>query len=241
MKPVVLLVPGTLCDREVWADVADALAGEAEIRIADVTRQASVPAMVADAWELLRDLPAGHPVVLGGFSLGGYVAIEMLSAPRRPLQAAALVSTSARPEAPDALPQRERVIRALQNDFPTAVEATLNWTTERPAPALRQRLARMMGRVGAEAAVRQTRAVMARADHRAALSALALPVRVLCGESDRVTPPALARELAGLVPDARLEIVPGAGHMLPAEQPAAVARALGEWLQGFQPREGDRP
>ena len=85
--------------------------------------------------------------------------------------------------------------------------------------------------VGAGTAIRQMRAVMARSDHRAALAGLRLPVVVLGAREDRVVGPEPAQELAALVPGARLEIVDGAGHMLPCEQPQAVARALRGLLQ----------
>jgi pimeloyl-ACP methyl ester carboxylesterase len=48
----------------------------------------------------------------------------------------------------------------------------------------------------------------------------------VCGRQDRITPPALSEELAALVPGARLHLVDGSGHMLPAERPDAVAAAL---------------
>ena len=85
----------------------------------------------------------------------------------------------------------------------------------------------MLG-VGAETAIRQNRAIAARSDHRSALAALQLPrpLAVLCGAQDRITPPELSQETAALVPGAVLEIVDGAGHMLPCERPDAVARVL---------------
>jgi 3-oxoadipate enol-lactonase / 4-carboxymuconolactone decarboxylase len=59
------------------------------------------------------------------------------------------------------------------------------------------------------------------------LARISVPALVLCGAEDRLTPPRLSQALAGGLPAARLELVPGAGHMLPLETPAAVATALG--------------
>ncbi|HRD99487.1 MAG TPA: alpha/beta fold hydrolase, partial [Rubrivivax sp.] len=56
------------------------------------------------------------------------------------------------------------------------------------------------------------------------------PVLVACGEADALTPPEHAREMAAAIPAARLEIVPGAGHMLTMEQPERVGRLLRAWL-----------
>ena len=57
------------------------------------------------------------------------------------------------------------------------------------------------------------------------LGALRMPVAVLAGERDRKFV-ALARQLVEALPRGSLTIVPGAGHALPLEAPAAVAAAL---------------
>ncbi|RYY90737.1 MAG: alpha/beta fold hydrolase, partial [Comamonadaceae bacterium] len=170
--------------------------------------------------------PHDTPVVLAGFSLGGYVAIEMLATPQRPLHAAALVSTSARPESAEAAAAREKTIAALRKNVERVVDGIVQFGTHEPSPERAAALKAMMLRVGADTAIRQNRAVMGRGDHRAALARLALPVAVLCGAQDRITPPALSRELADLVPGAQLTLVEGCGHMLPCENAAAVAQAI---------------
>jgi len=164
--------------------------------------------------------------VLAGFSMGGYVALEMLAKPRRPLAAAGLVSTSARPESPEAAANREKSITAMGRDFGKAMDALLQWSTHEPSADVASRIRATFDRVGGETAIRQNRAVMARADHREALARLSVPVVVVCGRHDRITPPPLSEEMARLIPGAQLQLVEGAGHMLPLEQPASVATAL---------------
>ena len=88
----------------------------------------------------------------------------------------------------------------------------------------------MIRRAGPDQLIAQNRAVMARADRRADLPRIACPVLVACGEADQITPPEHAREMAAAIAGARLEIVPGAGHMLTLEQPARVAQLLQGWL-----------
>ncbi|HMS06987.1 MAG TPA: hypothetical protein PKD73_14550 [Burkholderiaceae bacterium] len=50
MKPVLLLIPGMLNDGRVWADVANALASDAQVRLASVAQASSIPAMAEAAW-----------------------------------------------------------------------------------------------------------------------------------------------------------------------------------------------
>lgn len=226
MTPVWLLVPGMLNDHRVWQDVAAGLDGHAQVRIAEVNRQTSMAEMARDTWALLDDVAPDVPVYLAGFSMGGYVAMEMLSQPVRALQGLALLDTAGGGETEESRVQREKTIHALQTDFARTLQGILKWNTHEPRPELLERLRSMMLDVGPEVAVRQIRAISTRREHRQVLEQLQLPVRVLCGDHDRVTPPQRSQELAEWIPGAQLVMVPGAGHMLPLEQPQAVVKTL---------------
>ena len=63
-------------------------------------------------------------------------------------------------------------------------------------------------------------------DIRAELGRIGVPTLVLVGAEDQVTGPAEARTLVAGIPDARLAVVPGASHLVPVEQPAAVTDLL---------------
>ena len=232
MKPVLLLIPGMFNTAQVWQAVAALLSDHAEVRIADVLTQHSIAGMAADAWRLLADVPAGTPRVVAGFSMGGYVAIELLAAHGAAVDAVAFVDTSAQVETAESLRVRQKTVAALKRNFARTVEATLlfslhpdNHTNAKLVETRRH----MMHTVGAEAAIRQIHAITARADHRIMLSQLRLPVLVACGREDQVTPPALSQDLADLIPGARLAWIEKAGHQTPAEQPQALARLL-MWL-----------
>jgi len=69
-------------------------------------------------------------------------------------------------------------------------------------------------------------------DVRSRLGELARPVLVIAGEHDRITPPWAARELATPIPDARLEVIAGAGHFPFAERPEEYVRLVDGWLAG---------
>lgn len=63
-------------------------------------------------------------------------------------------------------------------------------------------------------------------DIRDHLGRIGVPTLVLVGAEDQVTGPAEARTLVAGIPDARLALVPGASHLAPVEQPAAVCDLL---------------
>ena len=69
-----------------------------------------------------------------------------------------------------------------------------------------------------------------RTDLTGALPGISQPVLLLWGEDDKVSPPAVARYLQALLPDAELVLVPGAGHMLAEEAPDQVASAIADFL-----------
>jgi pimeloyl-ACP methyl ester carboxylesterase len=229
MKPVVLLIPGMLNTQAIWDRVAPLLRDAAEVRIADVQSQASITDMARDAWALLADVAPATPVVICGFSMGGYVAIEMVAQPERSIAGLVLLDTSARPESQDGEIARAKTVAAFERNFAKVVENMLAYSTHpdhHQDTELFDTLRAIMLPVGGEAAVRQTRAVAGRADHRGPLAALAIPTTVLCGREDKVTPPVLSQELADLVPGAQLQFLEQSGHMTPIEQPRDVAQAI---------------
>ena len=229
MKPVLLLIPGMLNTAGVWSDVAERLQGSADVRIAEVRMQTSIAAMAADAWARVNDMPGDTPLAVCGFSMGGYVAMEMLACPARRMGALALLGTSARVETDASLARRQATIAAMARDFDRAVDGILAAATHPSTQAdavLMARLRAVMTAVGAEAGARQIRAIIGRADRRAELARLDIPVLVACGRDDRITPPDASEELAALIPGAQLESIAQAGHMAPLEQPGRVADLL---------------
>lgn len=241
MTPVMLLLPGMLNDAGVFDAIAPALRQRAELRVAALQQDDTIAAIADRAWAQLADVEAGRPLCIAGFSMGGYVAIEMLARAPRPVQALALMSTSGRPESPEGAAVREQTMGAMARDFGAVVDFVLKRGTYQPSPALLDALRPMMLRVGAETGIRQTRAIMGRADHRDVLARRTLPTLVICGREDRITPPALSDELAATVPGATQVLVDGAGHMLPCERPEEVVDALAALLARAVSFTGDRP
>ena len=229
MKPVLLLIPGMFNTAAVWHPVVERLQAQVDICIADVLTPNSIAAMAEGAWRLVADLPPGTPLVLCGFSTGGYVAMELLASHRASVHGVAFVDTQARVETPETLVVREKTIAALERNFAKTVDGTILYSLH-PGNHANQPLVdgmrRMMHEVGAATAIRQTRALMVRRDHRAMLAALRVPALVVCGREDKVVPPQASRELAELLPGARLEWLEKSGHQAPLEQPEVLAQLL---------------
>jgi pimeloyl-ACP methyl ester carboxylesterase len=97
--------------------------------------------------------------------------------------------------------------------------------------ALKAKVARMAQETGADAFVRQQRAIMGRPDSRPRLSEIECPTLIVVGDGDELTPPELANEMNLLISGSRLVTVGDCGHLSTLERPDAVTRALVECLQ----------
>lgn len=236
MKPLLLLIPGMNNTPRVWDRTRAHLKADAEVRVTDVRTSQDIPAMAATAWQELADLDPARPLALAGFSMGGYVALQMIATAPRPVQALALVCSSARPDDPAAAPMRERAIAAAQRDWERYITGIANFLTTPGAQAdaaLMEAIRADLRDAGAKATVAQHRAVAARSDHRALLPGWKLRALVIAGELDPLIPPAQSQEAANAIPGAIWRLVRGVGHLLPWERPDTLATALDEWLTGL--------
>src|ERR1700732_5117593 len=71
---------------------------------------------------------------------------------------------------------------------------------------------------------------LAELDLRPELGQLKVPVLVLVGEHDEATPPPMSHELAALLPNARLRIIPGCAHVPQLQSPEVFLEAIGDFL-----------
>lgn len=226
MLPLILL-PGLACDAALFRDQLPALAARGPVQVSDVhTREATLPAMAA---RLLAEHPG--PLALAGSSMGGMLALECHhQAPDR-VRGLALLGTSARPDTPELLKLRgDAIVLFEAGRMDEVLQANLMFAFDpSTVDALAPDYLAMIRRAGAAQLVAQNRAVMARVDQRPRLPGIACPVLVAVGESDRLTPPDCAEEIAAAVPGARLLRLPSCGHLLTWERPAEVTAALLGW------------
>jgi pimeloyl-ACP methyl ester carboxylesterase len=171
---------------------------------------------------------------LVGLSMGGYIAfIIAQKAPHRVVRLA-LLDTSALPETPRET-ERRRAQIALANEgrLGEIVDALFPLFVYRDRlgdQELKRTLSIMAQETGAEAFIRQQKAIMTRPDARPLLVSIACPTLVLVGEGDTLTPPARSQEIAAGIPRANLVVVPECGHLSTLERPGAVNAALVEWM-----------
>jgi len=228
-KIPLLLLPGLLCDQQLWAPQIEALSDVAEPLVADLTQDDSFPAM---ARRLLAEAPTQF--ALAGLSMGGYVAQEVIrQAPKRVLKLA-LLDTSARSDTPEQSQRRRDLIMLSERGQFHGVTARLLPNLIHPDrlgdAALVNTIVAMAGAVGRNGFLRQETAILARPDGRTDLARVVAPALVLCGREDLLTPLALHEEMAALIPGATLRVIEHCGHMTTLERPDAVNEAMRAWL-----------
>lgn len=229
MLPFVF-IPGLLGSPRLYQEQTHVLWQHAPVMIANSSQDDSLPAI---ARRILAAAPARF--ILLGLSMGGYVAFEILrQAPER-VQRLILLDTSARPDTPEARQSREQQIQAAgEGAFLTLIEDAYRFCVHPSRledQVLRTAMREMAQDVGPAGFIRQQRAIMSRVDSRPLLPQIACPSLVLVGDSDRLTPPEAAQEIAGAIHGATLITVPVCGHVSTLEQPAFVNQAIVNWLQ----------
>lgn len=233
--PRVVFIPGLACDAHLWAAQAASLSRAGwPVAHSDVaTREPTLPRMA-------QALLAEHPgrLVLAGASMGAMVALHAaLQAPDR-VSALVLVGASARADDTELRRLRADAIAHFeQGDVEPFLRANalLVLHPSRAAdPALLEDYLQMVLRAGPAQLVAQNRAVMDRPDLRPRLASLRCPTLLMVGETDAVTPPDHAREIAAAVPGAALHVIERSGHLPTIEAPERVNALLGSWLSALR-------
>lgn len=226
MTPLVL-IPGMMCDARMWGVVPGRL--PAPVHHALPVGADSMAALAAAA---LRAAP--DRFALAGLSMGGIVAMEMLhQAPGRILRLA-LLDTNPLAEAPAVKARRgPQIDRALAGGLAAVMREEMkpNYLADPGNTPVLDLCLDMALALGPAVFADQSRALRDRADRLDALRAYPGPAMVLMGEHDRLCPRDRHDLMHALMPQSRLVIVPGAGHLPPLENPDATTAALCRWLE----------
>jgi 3-oxoadipate enol-lactonase len=242
--PPLLLFHSLLSDRASFDAIAPALSRSFRVLVPELPGFGQSPAVrgdfadVADRMaEAVSDAAAGQDAIVLGNGYGGFVALQM--AIRHPAVAAKLVLADCGAAFSEAGRAAFRnmaaaskakglaaitdvaMLRLFAPDFQAAYPELMQ---ERRAAFLKTDPAVF------EAAC----AALAALDLRPELVKVKAPVLVLVGEHDEATPPPMSHELATLLPNARLQVIPGCAHVPQLQAPGLFLDMIGGFLQSSQ-------
>jgi pimeloyl-ACP methyl ester carboxylesterase len=234
-----LLLPGLVCDADIWKHQIERLAAIADPRVADYGSSDSLADMASRALELV---PGSARFAVAGHSMGGRVAFEIMRRVPQRVAGLAVLDTGYEPLKPGEPGQKEIADRSAFVELARTqgVRAMAReWMPELVHPSrlsdapLVDSILDMMQRKSPAIFGAQVKALVERPDATPVLRAIRCPTLVICGREDSWSPLARHEQIASLIPGSKLVVIETCGHMATMERPAEVTAALLEWFSSL--------
>jgi pimeloyl-ACP methyl ester carboxylesterase len=238
-----LLIHGYPLSQALWEPQITGLADVARVLAPDLRGHGgsdpglgsySMSVLADDCRGFLDALGITRPVVLGGLSMGGYVVLEFYRKYPQRIVGLILAATRAGADSPEAKANRDKAAATAREKGVAAIVETmlpkiLSQKSSQTRPELVARIRKMMASTSLAAVVGDLVAMRDRVDFTSMLPQIDKPTLILHGADDQLIPPAEAQAAGAAIPNARLQILPDAGHLLNLEQP----EAFNEAVRGF--------
>ena len=237
----ILFVHGFPLVGEMWRPAAERIHGDGWRCIlpdlrghgrSDASAEVTIQAFADDLAHLLENIGETRPVVVCGLSMGGVIAFEFYRRHRDHVRALILCDCRPTPESPAGREERKTAAQhVLEQGSGVLVDQMISSLFAPSADkTLRDYWRKRMAEnnpIGVAAALH---ALGERPDSMPTLPTIAVPTLLVFGGRDVITSPAVGRHMQAAISNARLDIVPNAGHLPPIEQPDIFADALRRFL-----------
>lgn len=236
IKTPVVFFPGTLCDERIFIPLWQSLNSQGR----SLDNKAFVPLQWADdlaqMLALSEDRLAYFPskMHLVGYSMGGYIAALAALANPEKVASLTLVSNTAKGLAEDELQQRKVLLSAIKNkQYKGMTQARVDYMLHgqhQGSNEFARVIQKMADDLGPAVLAAQTKATAERQNLTGKLSQQPFMTHFVVGEQDNIATPNEVQSLAAKHSSDNnafnIEVVSGAGHMLPLEQ----TEALASWM-----------
>ncbi|HEV2295777.1 MAG TPA: alpha/beta fold hydrolase [Tepidisphaeraceae bacterium] len=244
-RPLVLL-HGFPLDSRIWREqiaalsdrfrvIAPDLRGFGQSKSADMF---TIESLADDVHALLAHIGA-LPAVVGGLSMGGYVALAYSKKYPTDLLGLVLIDTKAEGDSPQGKQGREKLIELARSQGAKAVAEQmmpkmLSPGADQSRPQVKRELDQIMNDQPPLTIEHALAGMRDRPDLVAHLPSIATPTLVIVGEHDALTPPVGAEKMSQAIPNSTYVLIHGAGHMSPMEQPQQVTDALRKFASNLR-------
>ena len=229
MRPLAL-IPGLMCDAGLFSVILPELSRSASISVADVSRDDTMAGM---ARRLLRQIDGKFDLL--GFSMGGFVAHEVVAQAPHRVRRLALLDTNANADPPAVVEWRQTCIeRARRGEMMDIMRTELvprYFASDQAKQAIAQGCLQTAEAIGAEVFVRQFSALADRIDHHDTLGSFKKPALVLRGEFDELCNKEAHMRMVDALPNGRYAEISGAAHLTTLERPDLVSVLLRTFLE----------
>ena len=232
--PLALFVHGFPLDHRLWLDQLEELSSVRRCVALDLPGsgrsdplRGEVLTMAAVA-DLLAEFIGDDQADVVALSMGGYAALALWERHPGVVRTLSLLDTRSGADSDEGRAGRRKMAEQVADrGVGSLVEGLMSALLGPDASVnVRARLRGMVEATSPETVVAVLEGMARRPDRTDLLATVSVPTMVLVGQEDRLTPPAVAEEMAALVPGSKLVQVPGVGHLTPIEAPEAVSAAL---------------
>jgi len=242
----VVFLHGYPLDSRIWDQQVKGLSAVARVIAPDLPGFGkSLPPVrftVESMADTVHDLLVGIgalPCVLGGLSMGGYIALAFARKYRKDMAGLMLIDTRADADSDQARVARNKSIELVRSAGAEAIAdqmlpKLLGDATRSKRPDIVNRLNDILSECHPLTIEYALGALRDRLDQTLFLPNIDVPTLVVVGQHDAITPPAVAQGMRDAIPGAILAVIAGAGHMPPMEQPALFNEAVAGFLRTVQ-------
>jgi 3-oxoadipate enol-lactonase len=245
--PTILFVHGFPLSHTMWRPQLEAFAtdhrvlapdlrgfGESDVTEGTVTMEQHADDLMA----LLDELNVNEPIVLCGLSMGGYIAWQFQQQYSERLRALILCDTRAIADTPEGVENRKRLAKMVVENGSAAVASAMLPNLFSPVTSDRQQasideLRETISATSPQGIAAASLGMAERPDATPLLPNIETPSLLIVGEDDGISTPKEMQTIADAMPNARLEVIPEAGHMSPLENPEPVNAAIREFLHSL--------
>ena len=243
--PPMLFIHGYPLNRQIWASQSQELSAKSRILTPDLRGHGDSQAvagpytmdlLATDLATFLDSLKVKEPIILGGLSMGGYIAFAFYRKYPKKVRGLILTATRAAADSPEGKTARDQAAKTARQQGVAAIAQEMLPKLFAPKtlannPQLVNEVQKIMEKTSLEGVLGDLAAMKDRPDSTPILSTIQAPTLIIHGEQDAIIPLQEAQAMQQAIPNACLHIIEEAGHLLNMENPAVFNQSVGQFLE----------